>query len=139
MVFSAKLYDASFGNAKGGSHPPPPVRPKVAKHRIRARVTLGQYIKRQYIKKLRQCIKYIRTRQLPLYYIYFSLLGLYDGSSWNRQPSYNSGSIGPIATLHAPVDSAYAISSAVLKMATLGDIYLTFIGQEVTFLYYSDR
>ena len=40
LVFSAKLHDASFGNAKGGrtNPPPPPVRPKVAKHRIRARV-----------------------------------------------------------------------------------------------------
>ena len=40
LVFSAKLYDASFGNAKGGvaPTPPPPTPTKVAKHRLRARV-----------------------------------------------------------------------------------------------------
>ena len=39
MVFSTKLYDASFGNAKGGrTNPPPPTPAKVAKHRLRARV-----------------------------------------------------------------------------------------------------
>ena len=38
LVFSAKLYDASFGNAKGGSHPPPPTPAKVGKYGLRARV-----------------------------------------------------------------------------------------------------
>ena len=38
--------------------------------------------------------------------------------SWAR---VNSGSTGPISTIYAPVDSTYAISSAVSKMATLGD------------------
>ena len=36
---------------------------------------------------------------------------------------HNSGSIGRIAKIYAPVDSAYAMSSAVLKMAILGDLY----------------
>ena len=36
-----RLYDVSFGNVKGGrTNPPPPVRLKVAKHRIRARVNM---------------------------------------------------------------------------------------------------
>ena len=44
MVFSVKLYDASFGNAKGGSHqPPPPTPAKVAKHGLRARVKYTVY------------------------------------------------------------------------------------------------
>ena len=37
VVFSSKLYDASFGNVKGGVAPPP-VRAKEAKHGIQARV-----------------------------------------------------------------------------------------------------
>ena len=38
MVFSAKLYDASFGNAKGGRTNPPPNTGEGGKHRLRARV-----------------------------------------------------------------------------------------------------
>ena len=41
LVISAKLYDASFGKAKGVAPTPPPVRPKVAKHRIRAKVKIN--------------------------------------------------------------------------------------------------
>ena len=43
LIFSAKLYDTSFGNAKGGrTNDGGPVWAKVAKHRIRARVSTGQ-------------------------------------------------------------------------------------------------
>ena len=38
------------------------------------------------------------------------------------QPSYNSASTGPIATSSTSFDSAYAISSAVSKLVTLGDL-----------------
>ena len=38
------------------------------------------------------------------------------------QPSYNSKSTGPIATISTPVGSAYAISSTVLKLVTLSDL-----------------
>ena len=38
------------------------------------------------------------------------------------QPSYNSGSTVPIATSSTSFDSAYAISSAVSKLVTLGDL-----------------
>ena len=38
------------------------------------------------------------------------------------QPFYNSGTTGPIETKMPPVDSAYAISSAVSKMVTSGDL-----------------
>ena len=38
------------------------------------------------------------------------------------QPSYNSASTGPIATSSTSFDSAYAISSAVLKLVSLGDL-----------------
>ena len=38
------------------------------------------------------------------------------------QPSYNSGSTAPIATSLTSFDSAYAISSAVSKLVTLGDL-----------------
>ena len=38
------------------------------------------------------------------------------------QPSYNSESAVPIATNSTPFDSAYAISSAVSKLVTLGDL-----------------
>ena len=38
------------------------------------------------------------------------------------QPSYNSGSTVPIATRSTSFDSAYAISSAVSKLVTLGDL-----------------
>ena len=38
------------------------------------------------------------------------------------QPSYNSASTGPIATSLTSFDSAYAISSAVSKLVTLGDL-----------------
>ena len=39
MVLSAKLYDASFGNARGVA-PTPPALAKVAKRRLRARVKI---------------------------------------------------------------------------------------------------
>ena len=39
-----------------------------------------------------------------------------------RQPSYNSASTGPIETSLTSFDSAYAISSAVSKRVTLGDL-----------------
>ena len=38
------------------------------------------------------------------------------------QPFYNSGTTAPIATISSPLDSAYAISSAVWKMVTLDDL-----------------
>ena len=38
------------------------------------------------------------------------------------QPSYNSGSTGPISMKVAPVDVPYAISLAVWNMVTLGDL-----------------
>ena len=38
------------------------------------------------------------------------------------QPSYNSASTGPIETSLTSFDSAYAISSAVSKMVSLGDL-----------------
>ena len=38
------------------------------------------------------------------------------------QPPYNSGSTAPIATGLTPFDSAYAISSEILNLVTLGDL-----------------
>ena len=38
------------------------------------------------------------------------------------QPSYNSGSTAPIVTGLTPFDSAYAISSEILNLVTLGDL-----------------